>query len=362
MVRLEFDGSFVGPLAPPRAPGAGATGGAGSPVTDEVLAIPLGTRRLVGHALDLLTRPDSGLRAASFYIGFIVLLTVGPVVMLGTLAVTLEAPLFEPGVDSPLSMPIAIASLLAIAGYLVAGVESRALATAVIGGRAEGRPLRLRESIAVARLRFWTVLGANVVVGLTAGLLTLAVQVPLGLALGNVESINYGLSLLVGTIVAAPFAYVPAGIVLGEVGAFEAIGRSFRLARTRVRLALVVALFSILSQFIVLFGISIGGDVVLRVIEGTGIGESFPAALAIPVAAALTFAFGTLLFLVEAITAAPAVYAFTALTHYTHGLEAGRASPAGGTRLWDPWLTRGLAVGAWIGFLVLLAAVVDLAA
>jgi hypothetical protein len=305
-------------------------------VTEAVLAIPLGTRSLVGHALDLLTRPDSGLRAASFYIGFIVLLTVGPLVMLGALAVTLEAPLFEPDGESPLSMSIAIASVLAVVGYLVAGVESRALATAVIGGRAEGRPLRLRESIAVARMRFWTVFGANVVVGLITGLLTLAIQLPLGLALGNVEAINYGLSLLIGTIVAAPFVYVPAGIVLGEVGTFEAISRSFRLARTRKRLALVVALFSILSQFVVLFGISIGGDVVLRVIEGTGIGDSFPAALVIPVAAALTFAFGTLLFLVEAITAAPAVYAFTALTHYTHGLQQGRDVPAPGLHLWDP--------------------------
>jgi hypothetical protein len=359
-VRLAFDGTFVGPLGPPQAPPADASSGVRSEVTEAVLAIPLGTRRLVGHALDLLTRPDSGLRAASFYIGFIVLLTVGPVVMLGALAVTLEAPLFEPGVDSPLGMPIAVATLLAIAGYLVAGVESRALATAVIGGRAEGRPLRLRESIAIARRRFWSLFGANVVVGLTAGLLTFAIQVPLGLALGNVEAINYGLSLVVGTVVAAPFAYVPAGIVLGEVGAFEAISRSFRLARTRPRLALVVALFSILSQFIVLFGISIGGDVVLRVIDGTGIGESFPAALAIPVAATLTFAFGTLLFLVEAITAAPAVYAFTALTHYTHGLQGGRDAPAGGTLPWDPWLTAGLAIGTGIGFLTVLAAIADL--
>lgn len=358
--RLPFDGSFVGPLVPPPAPPTGALGGARAPVTEAVRAIPLGSRRLVGHALDLLTQPDAGLRAASFYIGFIVLLTAGPVVMLGALAVTLEARLFEPGADSPLNLPIAVASLLAIAGYLVAGVESRALATAVIGARAEARPLRLRESIAIARRRFWMVFGGNVVVGLTAGLLTVAIQVPLGLALGNVEAINYGLSLVVGTVVAAPFAYVPAGIVLGGVGVFEAIGRSFRLARTRVRLALVVALFSILSQFIVLFGISIGGDVVLRVVDGTGIGESFPAALAIPVAAALTFAFGTLLFLVEAIVAAPAVYAFIALTHYTHGLQDGRDAPAGGTRLWDPWLTKGLAVGAWIGVLALFAAIAGL--
>jgi putative flippase GtrA len=282
--------------------------------------------------------------------------------MLGGLALSLEVPLFEPGAGSSLDAPIAVAALLALAGYLVAGVESRAIATAVIGGRVEGRPLRLRASISLARRRFLKVLGASVIVGFTAGLLGIAIQVPIGIALGNVEEINYGLSLLIGTLVAAPFAYVTAGIVLGEVGVFEAITRSFRLARARKRLALVVALFGVLSQFIVLFGISIGGDVVLRILDGTGIGEVFPAALAIPVAAALAFAFGTLLFLVEAITAAPAVYAFVALTHYTHGLQAGRDAPAGGTRVWDPWLTPGLAIAALVGFLALIAAVTDLPA
>ena len=222
-------------------------------------------------------------------------------------------------------MPIVIAAFLALAGYVVAGVESRTLATAVIGGRAEGRPLRLRESIAVARRRFWAVFGANVVVGTHRG----ARRRPWSRCRSawrwaTSRRSTTGCRSSIGTLVGAPFAYVAAGIVLGEVGVFESIPRSFRLARARKRLALVVALFSILSQFIVLFGISIGGDVVLRVLDGTGIGEAFPAALAIPVAAALTFAFGTLLFLVEAITAAPAVYAFAALTHYTHGLQAGR--------------------------------------
>ena len=45
----------------------------------------------------------------------------------------------------------------------------------------------------------------------------------------------------------------------------------------------------------------------------------------VPIAAMLVFAIGTLTFLVEAIAAAPAVHAFAALTHYTHGLEVGRA-------------------------------------
>ena len=362
--RLTFDGSFVGPILPPVVAGTERTPEA-APVSEAVLALPLGTRELVGQALDLLTRSDSGLRSASFYIGFLLLVTVGPVAMLVGLAVTLELGLVAQidTLDSwPLDGPILLASLVAGAGYLVANVESRALATAVIGGRAEGRPLRLRQSIAVTRRRFWRLLGAMILIGLVTGLIGLLIQLPLGLALGNVEAINYGLSLLVGTLVAAPFVYVPSGIILGEVGALEAIRRSVRLARSRPRLAIVVAMFGILSQFIVLFGVSTGGDVVLRIIEGTGLAASFPPALVVPLAAALTFAFGTLLFLVEAIAAAPAVFAFEALTHYTRGLDDARRHPVEGDSIWTPWMTPGLLLGLVLGLVAIAAGLAGLAA
>ena len=362
MPRFVYDGAFIGPMVPPGRPIP--TAGSAipvEPVSEAVLALPLGTRQLVGAALDLLTRPDSGLRSASFYLGLLVLVTVAPIVMLGGLAATLSLDLFDPFEASALDGPLVAATFLALGGYFVAGVEARALATAVIGGRAEGRPLRLAESIAVARRRFWRVLVASLVVGITTVAIAAAIQFPIGLALGNVAEINYGLSLIVGTLVGAPFVYVPAGIVLGEVGAFEAIQRSMRLAFARKRLAVVVALFGILSQFIVLFGISIGADVVVRLLDGTGVAEAFPPALVIPFAAALVFAFGTLLFLVEAITAAPAVYAFEALTHYTHGLQAGRDRPAGGKTIFSPWLTPGLAVAAVVGLLLVVGGLVGLA-
>jgi hypothetical protein len=362
--RLVYDGRFVGPMLPPGTATSSHPGPSDAPrsgpVSDAVLGLPLGTRQLVGAALDLLTRPDSGLRSASFYVGLLVLLTAAPIVILLGLAATVGVPLFEPFAPSSLDQPIVVATFLALGGYVVAGVESRVLATAVIGGRAEARPLRLRESIAVARRRFWTTLGASVVVGFITVVVSAVIQLPIGLALGNVEAINYGLSLVVGTLVGAPFVYVAAGIVLGEVGAFEAIKRSIRLARARKRLALVVALFGILSQFIVLFGISIGADVVVRIVGGTGVAEAFPPALVIPLAAALVFAFGTLLFLVDAISAAPAVYAFEALTHYTHGLQVGRDRPAGGRTIFSPWLTPGLAVAAGVGLLLVVAGIVGL--
>ncbi|HEY3336562.1 MAG TPA: hypothetical protein VGK16_15120 [Candidatus Limnocylindrales bacterium] len=354
--RLVYDGAFVGPMLPPGLVPLASAGAAPLVVSDAVRTIPLGTRELVAQVLDLLTRPDAGLRSASFYIGLILLVTVSPVLMLVGVGATLAEPMFDTAVDSGLGAPILLAGCIAFLGYLVASTEARTLAVVVIGGRAEGRPLRLRQSIAVARRRFWRVFGATFLVGLVAALLSTLVQLPFVVAFGNREAINFGVSLVMGTLVSAPFAYVAAGIVLGEVGVFESIQRSVRLARARKRLAVVVALFGILSQFIVLFGVSIGGDVVVRVVDGTGIAESFPPALVIPLVAALVFAFGTLLFVVEAITAAPAVYAFEALTHYTHGLQVGREAPAQGSTIWSPWFTPGLGAGAALALILLVVA------
>ena len=66
--------------------------------------------------------------------------------------------------------------------------------------------------------------------------------------------------------------------------------------------------------------------------------------LVVPVVAALVFALGTLMFLVEAIAAAPAVHAFAALTHYTHGLEVGRLAPVDVPPTVGAVVTPGLAI------------------
>ena len=72
------------------------------------------------------------------------------------------------------------------------------------------------------------------------------------------------------------------------------------------------------------------------------------------------FAIGTLVFLVEVIAAAPPVFAFMALTHYTWGLEAGRQDPVRIRHLWDPWMTPGLALAAGLALLALLGGVASL--
>ena len=357
--------AFAGPASFGTAGLAAASRPEPPPPTAETLAIPLGPRKLVGTALDLLTRQDSGLRSASFYIGLMVLLTVGPAVALIGLVVASGAGDAFLGAGRTDRIPawvgwMFLAALPALLGFLAAGVEARALATAVIGGRAEGRPLRLRESIAVARARFWSVLVAEILVGILSVAIESVLTFALRAAVGSVDAIGYGVSVAVGVVVGTPFIYTTAGIVLGEAGALEALRRSVRLARARKQLAVVVTLFSVLAGLVVQLGLGVAADTVSRVLSGTGLADNFPAALVVPLAAALVFAYGTLVLLTEAIAAAPAVHAFVALTHYTGGLELGRREPLPVQHPWDPWFTPGLAAATVVGLAALVSGVLAL--
>jgi hypothetical protein len=352
-------------MLPPPPPG-NATAVVGAPaapaVTEAVLAIPLGTRRLVATSLDLLTRSDAGLRSASFYIGLMLLVTVGPLAALFGLAwVTLgEDALFAAEDTTPWAGWLVVAAIPATLGYIAASTDAIALATAVIGGRAEGRPLRLASSIAVVRRRFWRVLGAQVVIGILVSVASFIASALVMAAVGPVPALDYGIELAVGLVVGAPFVYVTAGIVLGEVGVSEAIARSLRMVAARKMLAVVVTLFGLLSQLLVVLGLGLGLDILFRLGVGTGLETDFPPVLVIPLVAALVFAIGTLTFLVEAIAAAPAVYAFAALTHYTHGLELGRSAPLPVRRFWEPFVTPGLALGAVVALLALVGGIAAL--
>jgi hypothetical protein len=384
--RRVFDGTFIGPILPPPALPNDGTSRLGwlpafpvqpiwapPPPTEATLAIPLDTRRIVKESLDLLTRSDSGLRGPSFYIGFMMLVTLAPLIALFALALVTQGEDMFGGYGSDYGSDfgagpgnlallgwLSLGAIPGMLGYLAATVEARALATAVIGARAEGRPLRLAESISLARKRFWPVLGAQMLIGFITGLITTIASIVVLLAMGPVEPISYGVQLLLGLLLGTPVVYVPAAIMLGGTGVFESIRRSFGLARTRKRLAVVVTLFGLISQFVVLFGLSAGLDAVARFITGTGLTENFPPPLVVPITAAFVFAIGTLVFLVEVIAAAPPVFAFIALTHYTWGLEAGRQDPVRIRHLWDPWVTPGLALAAALALLALLGGVVSL--
>jgi hypothetical protein len=334
------------------------------PVPSAVLDIPTAIRPLVGRSMDLLFRPDSGLRRPSLYIGVVVLLTVAPLAALLGLQALSGAPLLDPlAPPTPVDGWIALASLSGFLGYLAASVEARTLATAVVAGRVEDRPLALPESISIARRRFWRMFGVQLVVGVLvlviATIVTLVVDVAL-LEVGPIELIDVGISLVAGVALAYPFVYAPAGVVLGEVGVVEALARSVRLVRLRPRLAVVLTLFGAAPQLLIAIGFGAAIDILIRLAGGVDALERFPAPLVIPVAAALSFAYGTLMLLAEAVAASPAVHAFASLTHYTRGLDVGRGAPADVRRPWAPWLTPGLAVGAGIAMLALVGGVLAL--
>ena len=358
----SFDGAFVGPLLPPPAPPGVLPPPRPAP-TETLLAIPLASRKLAGQAFDLLTRSDSGLRGASFYIGFMATATIAPVVALAALVALASASQEQPWNSDAFpvwALWLMLGVVPGILGYFGAAVDARGLAIAVIGGRAEGRPLRLRESIAIARRRFWQLLGAQIIVGVISTIVSAITQAAVHVVIPRVEAIDTAIALLSSLLVGVPFAYAAAGIVLGGVGVREALQRSVRLVRIRPALAVTVTLFSVGSQFLVLLGVLAGAEASGLVATGLHLDTGFPLPLVVPAVAVLVFAFGTLLFLAEAFAAAPAVYAFAALTHYTAGLESGRRDPVKTRHPWDPWVTPGFALTAALALLALVAGVLSL--
>jgi hypothetical protein len=293
----------------------------------------------VPATFDLLMTAQRDLRTASFYIGFLVLATIGPATALFW-ALNVR---FGEGLEDALTGSAggieAFLVIIAVFGFFVAEIESRTLAIAVLAGRVEGRPLSVGGAVTVARRRFWRAAGAGLLVGVLSGGANAIVNEALD------EQVALPASLIVGVLIEAPFVYAIAGIVLGEVNVREALGRSMRLFRVRKRLAITVSLFGIASQFVLILALFAGLDVVTRVVDALGFtADSSMSTLAGSlVAGALLFALGTLLFTAAALAAAPQVLAFTGLTHYARGLEPGRHL-ASGRRPWEPFVTRGLAV------------------
>ena len=83
-------------------------------------------------------------------------------------------------------------------------------------------------------------------------------------------------STLVTALIGGPFAYVLAGVVLGDVDPFEALRRSFWVFRARKLAAAIVVVFETITALLVLFGIEAGLDIVLRLFESLGLGPESP--------------------------------------------------------------------------------------
>jgi hypothetical protein len=183
---------------------------------------------------------------------------------------------------------------------------------------------------------FWRVLRASIGVGAVSFAVSWVLQQLLVSLFGEAtDAAPVGAALLTA-VITAPLVYVPVGIVIGNVQAWESIRRSIRLARARFRLAVVASLFSIVAQFLLLFAASSGIDLALRALEPfRGELESLDtsnavgfAVVAIGATIAL-FAYWTLSFTVSALTSAPQVVAFLGLTGYSQGLDGAREAATG---------------------------------
>lgn len=286
------------------------------------------TRRLLALAFELLSHSSEDLRRASFYIGVIVLGTVGPVALavwaLGVTAIERSPTEIETILTGSGGAVLGVLGILAIVGIVVASVESRNVAIAILGARMAGRDVTPRQALARSRQVFWSAVVGAIIVAIPLGIAEGIASSLIDPFLGEAVEGSVATTTAVTAIVGAPFAYVLSGIVLGDVGPGEAIRRSVRVFGARRLAAVLVVLFETIAFLLIFLGISAGLDILIRVLDATGLGpDAGPAGLSLLTAAlvAAVFAFGTLVFTVIALTVAPQVVMFVGLTHATLGLD-----------------------------------------
>lgn len=316
--------------------------------------------RVLAEAFELLARATGDVRRGSFYIGLLIVGVVAPFAIL-VWRIAVEFDVLSPTdqfqrleeIDAPLNL----LTILALGAAVVAYVESRAIAATLLGARLEGRPLPVRRAVANSRRVFWRVVRASLIVSIPVVVVQLAVEAVAASTFHGTSEASLVTAAIVTTILVAPLGYVVTGVVLGDVGARDAVRRSVRLFRARKVAALVVALFAWAADLLTGFGIAAGLDLVVRATDLTAVFGSQDAGttvLAGLILVALTFAVGTLLFTVTAIALAPQVVMFVALTHVAPGLEVARTEPPADAPRFR-WLTRPwiLLVIAAVGILVI---------
>jgi hypothetical protein len=321
------------------------------------------TRRLLGASFDLIGRASDDMRRASFYIGVIVLVTVAPAALVSW---ALEVAAIHHS-DRALRGLLGDAGYgwygvliyLALGGLIVAAVESRTMASSLLGSHLVRRPITVRQALARSRMVFWRAVVASIIVGIPVGIAQLVLIAATQAIFGSEVDLSVPASLI-AALVGAPFAYLLTGIVLGDVTPLEATRRSFRVFRARKLSAIIVVIFETIALVLVVLGLFAGLDVVLRLFDALGVGvESGPAGLALITVGVVVvvFAFGTLLYTALAISIAPQVVMFVGLTHATMGLDhvraGGRADPAltGPDQRRFRWVTRPMLVGSTVGLL-----------
>jgi hypothetical protein len=318
----------------------------------------------LGGGLDLSLSANRELRRASLYIGLLTLALVGPFVIVILAfagvqggfdwvgdALTGLQPELQP-VDDSVVTYVLISGIVALIGLFVIGVESQIMAAAILGGRALGRPMTMREALRRSRQVFWRVVGASILVGVILLIPNLVLTAIFQSMFGPTSEAPTVILTAIGALMTAPFAYIVTGIVLGDVDAGEAVRRSARLARARWRLAIAVSAVGAVVGYLELFATGAGIDILARVGGALHLGfdsSAGTAALAIVVLVGV-IAIGSLTFTLAALRDAPQVVAFVGMTGYGGGLDRSRG-PSGGVRRLERWISIPMAISIAIGVL-----------
>ena len=331
-----------------------------------------GALATLGGGLDLSLSANRQLRGASVYIGLLTLALVGPFVIivlafaasqggfgwLEDMLLGIEPDLLP--VDDSVAMYLLVSAFVALIGFFVIGVESQIIAAAILGGRALGRPMNLREAIHRSRQVFWRVVGASLLVGFLLMVPNIVLNAFLESAFDATSEAPTVIATGIGALLAAPFAYIVTGIVLGDVGAGEAVRRSTRLARARWRLAIAVSSVGAVMAYIQLFAIGAGVDILSRFGSMLHLGfDSSGGTIALALVVLIgVLAVGSLTFTLTALRDAPQVVAFVGLTGFGAGLDRSRRTEAAPRHV--RWISIPMLVAIGIGVVVGLAGVLEL--
>jgi hypothetical protein len=318
-----------------------------------------GWRTILGRGLDLNVAAGRPVRATSIRIGLLVLAAVGPllVILLAVVHRLEEQGVLDGGFLTQRTMfvavddasgPIVVAFLIGLYCLAAISIDSQLLAVNLIGSTATDRAFELRGALQLVRMRFWRLLGANLLIGVILFLPRLILEGVIA-PNGVVGEAQFVTLTLLGVLLSVPFAYVSAWIILGAVGARESVRRSWRFARARPSLAVLIAIVNVSVQTVAGFALGAGADLLARLAEVLGLDRATGLGLFIPLGAILTvgvIAAGSLLLTIAALTAAPQVVAYLGLGGTDNGLDALRdPDNPFATPHREPLVTRAMKIG-----------------
>jgi len=316
--------SPAGPLAP--------TSPAGPPAPPRALEI-------VSRGIDLNVLLSGQVRQMSIRTGLLFLFAVGPIALLA-IARTIRtgglawlADLIQDHVTTNISL---LAGLAVVIGVFCAGaisIDTQNAATTVVGGRAAGHRIGVATAFEFARSRFWAAVFAATVVRL---ILAIPQQVISTQLRGVPPDTLLPISTTIEIVLAMPFAYLGAAVVLGRSGPIAAVGASIRMAARRWRLAFMIGVVNTAVSYIALFAVGSGLGLLARLADALGIDRGIGVVQGVELAAIVALAIlavGSLVMTISALTVAPQVVAWLGLGGSTEGvMEAVRTQEAGQAR------------------------------